>query len=351
MADRYRRVTVLIPAHNEEAGISKTIASLRQQTRLPDRIIVVCDNCTDATPAIAKFYGCEVFITKDNTAKKAGALNQALKKVLKKKHKGETVLVMDADSILCDTWIASALSYIDSGYVACGGVFTGQSGGKWLGTFQRNEYARYQRDVARMGGKTLVLTGTATLFRASVLRKIVKARAYGFLPGEPKVYDEKVLTEDNELTFALLHLGHSIIAPAECHLTTEIMTTWGDLYRQRLRWKRGALENLFDYGLTRYTIKYWLRQLLSLLGVLVTFLYIFSIVQSLVTTGTIHLHPIWMIVTLIFILEQVITVRSRGWFQMLLAATLVVEMGFNIFLQIAQAQAFFDAAVGKERKW
>jgi Glycosyl transferase family 2 len=43
------RVIVLIPAHNEAPVIAATIASLRRQTRPPDRIIVVADNCSDAT--------------------------------------------------------------------------------------------------------------------------------------------------------------------------------------------------------------------------------------------------------------------------------------------------------------
>ncbi|WP_456843833.1 glycosyltransferase, partial [Cellulomonas sp. P5_C6] len=43
------RCTVLIPAHNEEAVIDRTLVSLIDQRRPPVRIIVVADNCTDAT--------------------------------------------------------------------------------------------------------------------------------------------------------------------------------------------------------------------------------------------------------------------------------------------------------------
>ena len=38
------------------------------------------------------------------------------------------------------------------------------------------------------------------------------------------------------------------------------MASWSDLARQRVRWKRGAVENLVDYGLTRVTAPYWGRQ-------------------------------------------------------------------------------------------
>lgn len=47
-------VAVVIPAHNEAGYIGPLLQSLRAQTELPDEIIVVCDNCTDATEAEAR---------------------------------------------------------------------------------------------------------------------------------------------------------------------------------------------------------------------------------------------------------------------------------------------------------
>src|SRR5438477_1526100 len=75
-------VMVVIPAHNEAASIRATLLSLRQQTRPPDEVLVVCDNCTDDTAAIAAACGARVFVTQGNTARKAGALNQALRQAL-----------------------------------------------------------------------------------------------------------------------------------------------------------------------------------------------------------------------------------------------------------------------------
>jgi cellulose synthase/poly-beta-1,6-N-acetylglucosamine synthase-like glycosyltransferase len=345
------RVVVLVPAHNEESCIAGTLRSLGEQTRRPDRIVVIADNCTDGTVTIAEQHGAEVVATVDNRHKKAGALNQVLDGLLPTLDDTDAVLVMDADSELDPTWIDVAASRLDEGYSACGGVFTGRSGGGLVGMFQRNEFARYQRDVRRRRGKTLVLTGTATLFRVAVLRQVIDARRAGRLPGDPHVYDVKVLTEDNELTLALLHLGHHIVAPAQCHLTTEVMETWGDLHRQRLRWKRGALENLFDYGLTRYTLSYWGRQLLSAVGLFVTVAYISTLVGSLILTGAIHLHPVWLAVTGIFVLEQAITVRSRGWKMTLLAAALIVEMPYDLFLQATHARALWNALRKSEGRW
>src|SRR3954468_10639725 len=46
-------VVVLIPAHNEEASIGATVQALLRQERIPDRIVVIADNCTDETIAVA----------------------------------------------------------------------------------------------------------------------------------------------------------------------------------------------------------------------------------------------------------------------------------------------------------
>ncbi|KMS56387.1 glycosyl transferase [Novosphingobium barchaimii LL02] len=52
--------TVLIPAHDEVTGIAAVIRAVRLQLRLCDRVLVVADNCTDGTAAMAKACGAEV---------------------------------------------------------------------------------------------------------------------------------------------------------------------------------------------------------------------------------------------------------------------------------------------------
>jgi cellulose synthase/poly-beta-1,6-N-acetylglucosamine synthase-like glycosyltransferase len=346
------KVTVLIPAHNEANQITETIASLKHQRRLPDRVLVIADNCSDPTAALAQLCGADVIATRKNRHKKAGALNQVLQRLLPILGANDAVLVMDADSVLDPGFIQHGVNYLATGrYAAVGGTFTGKPGGGVVGMFQRNEYARYARDVRRLSGKALVLTGTATLFRALTLHEVVAARDCGRLPGRNHVYDVRVLTEDNELTLAILHLGLRILCPRECTLTTEVMPTWRELFRQRLRWKRGALENLVDYGWTHVTRAYWGRQLLSLIGIIITVTYLVTLGYSVVWLGGIRLSPLWTVVTLIFIVERVVTVRSRGPAQMALAALLLVEMIFDVFLQLVQAKAFWEAAWRKERKW
>ena len=355
------RVVALIPAHNEAAGIAFALDSMDRQSRRPDLVVVIADNCTDDTEQVVKRRGGAIVVsTVDNAHKKAGALNLVLERLLPRLQPTDAVLVLDADSALDEGFVEGALARLgtltrDGSAKTIGGVggtFRGGRGGGFVGMLQRNEYARYARDVRRIKGKVLVLTGTAALFSVAALRRVVQARAFGVVPGGVgQVYDTNVLTEDNELTLALLHLGYAVLSPRECRLETEIMTTWGDLWQQRVRWKRGALENLMDYGLTQITWRYWCRQLLTHLGVLVTAVYVVSLAYSAALTGGIHVHPIWIAITGVFIAERVITVRDRGPLQMALAGLIFVEMSFDVFLQAAQARAFWQTLRHSERNW
>ena len=54
------RIAVLVPAHNESAGILPTLAALRPQLHEADRLLVVADNCSDDTAALARSAGAEV---------------------------------------------------------------------------------------------------------------------------------------------------------------------------------------------------------------------------------------------------------------------------------------------------
>jgi len=58
------KVSVIIPAYNEEAYIGKTLQSLKDQTLSPQEVIVVDNNSKDKTASIAKKYGATVISEK-----------------------------------------------------------------------------------------------------------------------------------------------------------------------------------------------------------------------------------------------------------------------------------------------
>ena len=348
------RLIVVIPAHNEEAGIRGAVDALQIQTYQPSRVIVAADNCVDETAKLAYWAGAQVLVTQGNRHKKAGALNQVFAELLPQMADQDMVMVVDADSELDPDFLNYAVAKLnaDSRMGAVGGIFRGSAGGGFVGHLQRNEYARYARDVRRLNGRCLVVTGTAALFRVATLKAVSEGRLRGILPagdGKGGVYDTSVLTEDNELTFALLHLGYKVTSPKECTLVTEVMPTWRALWKQRERWKRGAIENCIQYGLTRVTWRYWGRQLFTMLGVVVTFLYLVTLVYS-AAVGGFEFRPLWMLVTAVFVMERVVTLRNRGWKHMLLAATMY-ELVLDMFLQLVHAKAYTNALLRRERKW
>ncbi|MBY0422937.1 MAG: glycosyltransferase family 2 protein [Parvularculaceae bacterium] len=52
-------LAILIPAHDEEKVLAATLRSVKATMRPEDRIVVIADNCTDATAAVARAEGAE----------------------------------------------------------------------------------------------------------------------------------------------------------------------------------------------------------------------------------------------------------------------------------------------------
>jgi biofilm PGA synthesis N-glycosyltransferase PgaC len=347
------RVTALIPAHNEAATLPATLAALGRQSRPPDRVIVVADNCSDDTSAVARAAGAEVFETLGNTDRKAGALNQALANVLPNMDQADVVLVMDADTSLSPDYLRTAVRMFEQYPMldAIGGLFYGEPGSGLIGQLQRNEYLRYQLQIRQRRGRVFVLTGTASAFRAEALADVAEARG-SLLPGRRgDVYDATALTEDNELTIALKSLGSPMVSPEECKVETEVMPTWRALWRQRQRWQRGAIENLAEYGLTTSTVRYWAQQVGIAYGVIaLTTAYALLLITALALDSWIW-FPFWLVVTSIFVIERVVTVWSGGWRARLVAAPIVLEIIYDFYLQIIFVKCLFDILRGSRTEW
>jgi cellulose synthase/poly-beta-1,6-N-acetylglucosamine synthase-like glycosyltransferase len=60
-----QRVAVIVPAHNESSGLVPTLQDIKAQLGVGDRLIVVADNCTDDTAAVAAASGAEVIVRND----------------------------------------------------------------------------------------------------------------------------------------------------------------------------------------------------------------------------------------------------------------------------------------------
>lgn len=89
-------LTVLMPAHNEAEVIAETLATLTPQLAPQDRLIVVADNCTDETAALARAAGATVLERNDNARRGKGyALDCGLRFMAASPP--EAVVIVDAD--------------------------------------------------------------------------------------------------------------------------------------------------------------------------------------------------------------------------------------------------------------
>ncbi|MER6465787.1 glycosyltransferase family 2 protein [Streptomyces sp. NPDC001228] len=344
------QIVAVIPAHNEAGRIGAAIAALRAQSRALGPIVVVADNCTDATTDIARRAGATVVESAGNRHKKAGALNQVLEQVLGDLADRDLVLVQDADTTLVPSFVASAVDAMADDVGAVGGIFYGEPGGGLLGVLQRIEFQRYAREIARRAYRADVLTGTATVFRVSTLRRIRRARLRGLIGGGTSYYSLASLTEDDEITKAVRTIGCRTVSPAGCRVVTEVMTTVPKLWHQRMRWQRGALENLRDYGWTTVTAPYFVRQILMGLSVLALALYLYFTVWML-ARGRPEFSPFWVAVGLVFVVEKVVTARGAGVRSQLLAGTLVVELVYDLFQHAVYLRSLWDMARRREERW
>ncbi|MGY6500051.1 MAG: glycosyltransferase family 2 protein [Acidimicrobiales bacterium] len=346
-------ITVLVPAHNEQASIGATLTSLFEQSRPPERIIVVADNCTDDTAEIARQRGAEVIETVDNTEKKAGALNQVLPGLLEGFGDNDCVMVVDADTVLDPGFLAVAVQRLtnDRAIMSIGGLFYGDDTGGLLAQFQRNEYVRYSRELERRRGRVYVLTGTASIFRSAALREVADRRG-SLLPGvRGDIYDTAALTEDNELTLALKTLGALMCSPHECRVVTELMPKWRHLWNQRLRWQRGALENLGAYGFRPAMVRYWAQQLGIGYSVIALSTFWLLIVVTVLATPNWVWFPFWLGIGGIFVIDRVVSVWRGGWRARILALLLLPELVYDLFLDVVYVKGVLDITFARQATW
>jgi cellulose synthase/poly-beta-1,6-N-acetylglucosamine synthase-like glycosyltransferase len=92
-------VAVLVPAHNESAGLLPTLADIHSQSLSSDRLVVVADNCQDDTAGVAAAAGAEVVERQDPARHGKGyALDCGLRYL--RPDPPAIVIVLDADCTL-----------------------------------------------------------------------------------------------------------------------------------------------------------------------------------------------------------------------------------------------------------
>src|SRR5260370_21962025 len=108
---------VIVPAHNEEPGISATVRSLLQvdYPRNLYRIVVIADNCTDQTAARAQAAGASVLTRNDPAHRGKGhVLTYAFGHSLRE-GRADSVAVVDADTTFSQNLLRAFAARIKRG--------------------------------------------------------------------------------------------------------------------------------------------------------------------------------------------------------------------------------------------
>ena len=93
---RPAKITIVIPAHDEEAVIGMTVMGLLREAPSGFQLLVIADNCSDSTGEVARAAGAEVCIRDDPDHRGKGFALAAARQQLRASPP-DVVIVMDAD--------------------------------------------------------------------------------------------------------------------------------------------------------------------------------------------------------------------------------------------------------------
>ena len=140
-------------------------------------------------------------------------------------------------------------------------------------------------------------------------------------------------------------------SPNGCRVVTELMPTWRNLWTQRLRWQRGALENLGAYGPAPTMLRYWAQQL----GIGYSVIALSSFWLLIVVTALAADHwvwfPFWLGVGSLFVVDRVVSAWSGGWKARLLSVLLIPELLYDMYLDVVYLKGIFDITFARNASW
>lgn len=262
-------VSVVIPAHNEQRGVIRTIESLLASTYKHIEIIVVENKSTDKTVRVVARYIRQspqldraTFVSRHNSRSRltlryvSGVINgvrltlvsqqeqgkaAAVNNALWSHAHGKLLMCIDADCTIDPRAIERAVSYFrDRNIIGVGANVRVMDDGTFLGRLQRFEHMIGYRSKKfyALTNSEFIIGGVASTYRTDVLKK-----AGG--------YDTDTITEDIGMSIKLIskrgNRKQRIIYASDVAAMTGGVKTFKALLRQRYRWKLGSLQNLHKY--------------------------------------------------------------------------------------------------------
>lgn len=232
------RFAIIIPAHNEELLLGRLLQSARNQDYPRDLfdIIVVADNCTDRTAAIARSQDAKVLERVDESNRGKGyAIQWALESIDADKY--GAVLIVDADCAIS----ANSLRCLDATLqewkaIQCyNGV--GNPDDSWftrlLDVSRTINNTIYSPAKQRLG-LSCELTGTGMCFAIGLLK------THG--------WDAFTVGEDWEYYAKLVHKGETVGFEPDAKVYHEESSSLKQATSQRMRWSSGRFAVAWRYG-------------------------------------------------------------------------------------------------------
>jgi cellulose synthase/poly-beta-1,6-N-acetylglucosamine synthase-like glycosyltransferase len=231
-----KKISVIIPAYNEEKVIRTSITSVLRQSYPYIELIVVDDGSKDRTYSIAKGFERHYKGTKSikvihqHNQGKANAINTGIRHC-----SGELVMVVDADSRLDKEAVSLMAQYfLDPTISAVAGSVLISNQKNLLTKLQALEYIQglnMVRNAQAFLRMVNIIPGPIGMFRKKDLYEV-------------GLYDDDTFAEDCDVTLKLLAKGKNIDFEPEAKAYTEAPDHLLDLIKQRYRWTRGILQAL-----------------------------------------------------------------------------------------------------------
>ena len=244
------RVSVLIPAYNEEAVIVDTVRAALASPYPNLEVIVVDDGSVDRTAELVQGnFGRDrrVRLLLQSNRGKPSALNHALGEA-----SGEISVSIDADTIVDPEAIARLVRHFaDPRVGAVAGNVKVMNRNRWITRWQALEYITSQNLEKRafdLLNCIPVVPGAVGAWRTELLR------SNGGFSGD-------TVAEDTDLTLTIRRNGWKILYDETAIGRTEVPETVDTLVRQRFRWTFGTLQAVWKHrdtaGKPRYGTLGW----------------------------------------------------------------------------------------------
>ncbi len=227
-------LSVLIPAHNEEKNIKKTLESVVKANYPKKEVIVIDDGSKDKTAKIVKQFSSKypfIKLLRTNHEGKARALNVGLAKA-----SSEIIILLDADTTIEENALEEIVQpFSEKNVGASTSTVKVVSTKKILTWFAQVEYAGfYGWNYACDKINAIPVTSPFAAFRRDALKKI------GGFKGETAV-------EDHDLCMHLKKEGYIIRMAPNAVGNTIMPETLKGWLKQRMRWRYGILQVLKEH--------------------------------------------------------------------------------------------------------